>query len=109
MCLRYWPALLVGLLVLILYPLSRAHIIDHPLPALPDIDGSCNVDADCIDMGGGSCDAGCTWPVNKSSADAVDAWLDRVDKIRGNMDCYMDCPRYSDPVCIDNICKTLNE
>lgn len=103
---QYWPALLIGVLVLVLYPLSRVQVIDHPLPSLPEIDRSCEVDEDCVDVGGGSCDAGCTWPVNKNSAEAVNNWLDRVQKIREGDECHMDCPRYSDPVCIDSICRT---
>lgn len=106
---QYWPAFVVGALVCILYPLSRMHVIEHPLPPLPTIDDSCNVDADCVDVGGGSCDAGCTWPINKNSEEALDLWLRRVQHIRAGTECHMDCPRYSDPVCIDNMCVTLND
>ncbi|NQV90312.1 hypothetical protein HQ487_02790 [Candidatus Uhrbacteria bacterium] len=64
------------------------------------IDHSCELDRDCIDVGGGSCSAGCTWPINKNSQDVVRDWLRQQD----DDGCYMDCPPYADAVCEEGVC-----
>jgi hypothetical protein len=69
------------------------------------INTSCDVDSDCIDIGGGSCNAGCSWVMNVDSTDIAQDWLSRQDNSIG---CYVDCPPYNDPTCERGEC-TVSE
>lgn len=67
---------------------------------LPEVTTSCEVDSDCIDLGGTMCATGCTWPMNKESEDMASQWISE-NKDDG---CYLDCSPYLTPTCENNVC-----